>query len=248
MKLTRLLSVYDHNAQSVRYITELAMQDKSMYSPGSIGIESALSTNKVLKNTYMLLGMTLLFSAMTAGLSMAMGLGQGAALILMLVGFGLLFVVNRLADTSKGLFAIFAFTGVMGASIGPMLNYYLSMPGGPSLVMQALGGTAVVFFGLSAYALTTRKDFSYMGGFLMVGLLVAVVAMVANIFLAIPALSLTISAAVVMIMSGLILFDTSRIINGGETNYIRATVSLYLDIYNLFIHLLALLSAFSGDD
>ena len=211
-------------------------------------MDSALATNKVLKNTYMLLGMTLLFSAATAGISMAMGLGQGAALILMLVGFGLLFVVNRTADSSKGLIAIFAFTGVMGASIGPMLNYYLAMPNGPSLVMQALGGTAVVFFGLSAYALTTRKDFSYMGGFLMVGLLVAVVAMVANIFLNIPALSLTISAAIVMIMSGLILFDTSRIINGGETNYIRATVSLYLDIYNLFIHLLHLLTAFSGDD
>jgi modulator of FtsH protease len=131
----------------------------------------------------------------------------------------------------------------MGASIGPMLNYYLALPDGPALVMQALGGTAVVFFGLSAYALTTRKDFSYMGGFLMVGLLVAVVAMIANIFLNIPALSLTISAAVVMIMSGLILFDTSRIINGGETNYIRATVSLYLNIYNLFIHLLRLLSS-----
>ena len=224
------------------------MQDKSVYSVDSLGIESALSTNKVLKNTYMLLGMTLLFSAATAGISMAMGLGQGAALILMLVGFGLLFVVNRTADSSKGLLAIFAFTGVMGASIGPMLNYYLAMPNGPSLVMQALGGTAVVFFGLSAYALTTRKDFSYMGGFLMVGLLVAVVAMIANIFLNIPALSLTISAAIVMIMSGLILFDTSRIINGGETNYIRATVSLYLDIYNLFIHLLHLLTAFSGDD
>jgi modulator of FtsH protease len=224
------------------------MQDKSLYNMNSAGLESAISTNKVLKNTYMLLGITLLFSAVTAGISMAMGLGQGAAMILMLVGFGLLFVVHKTADSSKGLLAIFAFTGVMGASIGPMLNYYLAMPNGPSLVMQALGGTAVVFFGLSAYALTTRKDFSYMGGFLMVGLLVAVVAMIANIFLAIPALSLTISAAVVMIMSGLILYDTSRIINGGETNYIRATVSLYLDIYNLFIHLLSLLSAFSGDD
>ena len=224
------------------------MQDKSLYNMNTVGLESALSTNKVLKNTYMLLGMTLLFSALTAGLSMAAGLGHGTALVLSLVGFGLLFVVHRTADTSKGLLAIFAFTGVMGASIGPMLNYYLSMPNGPSLVMQALGGTAVVFFGLSAYALTTRKDFSYMGGFLMVGLLVAVLAMIANIFLAIPALSLTISAAVVMIMSGLILFDTSRIINGGETNYIRATVSLYLNIYNLFIHLLHLLTAFSGDD
>ena len=224
------------------------MQDKSLYNMNAAGLESVIGTNKVLKNTYMLLGLTLLFSAVTAGISMAVGLGQGAALILMLVGFGLLFVVNRTADSSKGLLAIFAFTGVMGASIGPMLNFYLAMPNGPALVMQALGGTAVVFFGLSAYALTTRKDFSYMGGFLMVGLLVAVVAMIANIFLAIPALSLTISAAVVMIMSGLILFDTSRIINGGETNYIRATVSLYLDIYNLFIHLLHLLTALGGDD
>jgi modulator of FtsH protease len=219
------------------------MQDKALYRADSIGIESALSTNKVLRNTYMLLGMTLLFSSLTAGISMAIGLSQGAALILSLVGFGLIFIVNKTADSSKGLLAIFAFTGVMGAAIGPMLSHYLAMPGGPALVMQALGGTAVVFFGLSAYALTTRKDFSYMGGFLMVGLLVAVVAMIANIFLNIPALSLTISAAVVMIMSGLILFDTSRIINGGETNYIRATVSLYLNIYNLFINLLRLLSS-----
>ena len=179
---------------------------------------------------------------------MAIGLGQGAALILMLVGFGLLFVVNKMADTSKGLLAIFAFTAVMGASIGPMLTAYLSLPNGSALVMQALGGTALIFFGLSAYALTTRKDFSFMGGFLMVGLLVAVVAMIANIFLAIPALSLTVSAAVIMIMSGMILFDTSRIINGGETNYIRATVSLYLNIYNLFIHMLHLLTALTGSD
>ncbi len=224
------------------------MQDKSLYNMNPVGVESVISTNKVLKNTYMLLGMTLLFSAVTAGISMAMGLGHGVGLVLSLVGFGLLFVVHKTADTSKGLPAVFAFTGVMGAAIGPMLNYYLAMPGGPALVMQALGGTALIFFGLSAYALTTRKDFSYMGGFLMVGLLVAVVAMIANIFLAIPALSLTISAAVVMIMSGLILCDTSRIINGGETNYIRATVSLYLNIYNLFIHLLHLLTALGGDD
>ena len=224
------------------------MQQKGFYNLDTAGMESVVSTNKVLKNTYMLLGMTLLFSAITAGISMAIGLPQGAALVLMLVGFGLLFVVHKMADTSKGLLAIFAFTGVMGASIGPMLNHYLSMPGGPALVMQALGGTALVLFGLSAYALTTRKDFSFMGGFLMVGLIVAVVAMIANIFLAIPALSLTISAAVVMIMSGLILFDTSRIIHGGETNYIRATVGLYLNIYNLFIHMLHLLTALGGDD
>jgi modulator of FtsH protease len=192
--------------------------------------------------------MTLLFSALCAGISMAIGIGQGMALVLTLVGFGLLFVVNRMADSSKGLIAIFAFTGVMGAALGPMLSYYLAMPGGPALVLQALAGTALVFFGLSAYALTTRRDFSFLGGFLMVGLIVALVAMVANIFLAIPALNLTISAAVVFIMSGLILFDTSRIINGGETNYIRATVGLYLNIYNLFVHLLSLLTALGGDD
>ncbi len=223
-----------------------------MANPRVYDVDTAMgavvSTNKVLRNTYMLLGMTLLFSAMTAGASMAIGIGQGMALILMLVGFGLLFVVNRMADSSKGLLAIFAFTGVMGAALGPMLSYYLSMPGGPALVMQALGGTAVVFFGLSAYALTTRRDFSFLGGFLMVGLIVALVAMLANIFLNIPALSLTISAAIVFIMSGLILFDTSRIVNGGETNYIRATVGLYLNIYNLFVHLLSLLTALSGDD
>ncbi|MFU8765777.1 MAG: Bax inhibitor-1 family protein, partial [Haliea sp.] len=148
------------------------MQEKGFYNLNTVGMESVVSTNKVLRNTYMLLGMTLLFSAFTAGVSMAMGLPHGAALVLMLVGFGLLFVVHKMADTSKGLLAIFAFTGVMGASIGPMLNHYLSMPGGPSLVMQALGGTALVFFSLSAYALTTRKDFSFMGGFLMVGLVV----------------------------------------------------------------------------
>ena len=224
------------------------MQEKSLYNMNTASAESVLATNKVLKNTYLLLGMTLAFSAVTAGVSMAMGLSHGMGLILSLVGFGLLFVVNRMADTSKGLLAIFAFTGVMGAALGPMLNHYLSMPGGPALVMQALGGTALVFFGLSAYALTTRKDFSFMGGFLIVGLLIAVVASIANIFLGIPALSLTISSAIVLIMSGLILFDTSRIIHGGETNYIRATVSLYLNIYNLFVHMLSLLTALGGDD
>lgn len=224
------------------------MQERSLYHEGRTGNESLVSTNRVLKNTYMLLGMTLLCSTVTAGISMAVGLGQGAALLLMLVGFGLLFVVNRMADSSKGLIAIFAFTAVMGASLGPMLRFYLNMPGGPALVMQALGGTALVFFSLSVYALSTRRDFSYLGGFLMVGLVVAVVAMLANLFLAIPALSLTISAVVVMLMSGLILFDTSRIVNGGETNYIRATVALYLNIYNLFVHLLHLMTALGGDD
>lgn len=226
------------------------MNDKQLYSAQTdvLGTGAAANINKVLKNTYMLLGMTLAFSAATAGVAMALGLSPMTGLVLMLVGFGLLFVVNRMADSAKGLPAIFAFTGVMGAALGPTLNYYVALPGGPAMIMQALGGTALVFFSLSAYALTSRKDFSYLGGFLLTGLIVAIVAMIANIFLAIPALSLTISAAIILIMSGLILFDTSRIISGGETNYIRATVSLYLNIYNLFVHILHLLGAFGGDD
>ena len=209
---------------------------------------AVLETNKVLKNTYMLLGMTLAFSAVTAGISMALNLPAFMGLVFSLIGFALLFVVNRMADSAKGLPAIFAFTGVMGAGLGPLLNAYLAMPGGPQLVMQSLAGTAFIFFGLSAYALQSKRDFSFMTGFLFAGLIVAIVAMIANIFMGIPALSLTISAAVVMIMSGLILVDTSRIINGGETNYIRATVGVYLNIYNLFVHLLHLLGAFGGDD
>jgi len=229
------------------------MSDYGFRAGGSIGTgvksqESILATNKVLKNTYLLLSMTLLFSAMTAAVSMVMNLPQGAALILMLVSFGLLFWVHKSADTSTGLIAIFAFTGCLGASLGPMLNYYVaSLSNGPMLIMQALGGTGLIFLTLSGYALTTRKDFSFMRGFLFTGLIVVIIAMVANIFMQIPALSLAISSAVIMIMSALILFDTSRIIHGGETNYIRATVSLYLNIYNIFIHLLHLLAALSGN-
>ena len=209
---------------------------------------AARETNRILRNTYMLLGMTLAFSAVTATISMVLQLPTFMYLVFVLVGFGLLFVVNRMADSAKGLPAIFAFTGVMGAALGPLLNVYLALPNGPNFVMQSLGGTALIFFGLSAYALQSKRDFSFMGGFLFAGLLVAIVAMIANIFLAIPALSLTISAAVVMIMSGLILMDTSRIVHGGETNYIRATVGLYLNIFNLFVHLLNLLGVFGGDD
>ena len=223
------------------------MANPRMYDVDA-AIGSAVGANKVLKNTYMLLGMTLLFSALCAGASMAVGLPPLPWFVSLALMFGLLFLVNATSNSAWGLLTVFLFTGFFGAMLGPMLSVYLAMPGGPGLVLQALGGTAVVFFGLSAYALTTRKDFSYLGGFLMVGLIVAVVAMIANIFLGIPALSLTISAAVVMIMSGLILFDTSRIIHGGETNYIRATVSLYLSIYNLFIHLLSLFTALSGGD
>lgn len=215
---------------------------------GAASQSSAIEINKVLKNTYMLLGMTLAFSAVTAGMSMAMQLSHMAALVMMLVSFGLLFVVNKQADKASGIFWIFAFTGLMGASLGPLLNMYAAMPSGPSMIMQALGGTALIFFALSAYALTSKKDFSFMGGFLMIGLIVVIVAGIANIFLQMPALYLAGRAAIVLIMSGLILFDTSRIIHGGERNYIRATVSLYLNVYNLFVSLLQLLGVFGNDD
>lgn len=219
------------------------MENRTTYSATN---ESALATNKVLRNTYSLLAMTLAFSAVTAFISTQMNLGFVGYIGFFIAAMVSLFIVHKKADTAQGLMWAFIFTGCMGMALGPILNRYLAMSNGGEVIMQALGSTALIFFGLSAYALTTKKDFSYMGGFLSVGMLVVIVAMIANIFFAIPALSLAISAAVVMIMSGFILFDTSRIINGGETNYIRATVSLYLNIYNLFIHLLALFG--SGND
>ena len=216
------------------------MEQRTTYSAAQ---ESALQTNKVLRNTYSLLAMTLGFSAITAFISTQMQLGTIGYFGFLIAGFISLFVVHKKADTAQGLFWAFVFTGCMGMALGPILNRYLAMPNGGEVIMQALGGTALIFFGLSAYALTTKKDFSFMGGFLTVGLLVVVVAAIANIFFAVPAVSLAISAAIVLLMSGFILFDTSRIVNGGETNYIRATVSLYLNIYNLFISLLSLIGA-----
>lgn len=222
------------------------MQDKPIFNAQSTGVDSgassAIQTNKVLRNTYMLLAMTLLFSTVTAAASMMIGLGSGAALLMWVVSLGLLFfVLPRTENSASGIWVVFAVTGLLGASLGPMLSHYLSLANGPSLIMQSLAGTAIVFFGLSGYVLTTRKDFSFMGGFLMVGMMLAIVGIIANMFLQIPAMSLALSAGIVLIMSGFILFDTSRIINGGETNYIRATIGLYLSILNIFIHLLSLL-------
>lgn len=211
-------------------------------------LSQGVEINKVLRNTYFLLGLTLAFSAVTAVMAVAMNISPIASIVCMVAAFIMLFVVNKKADSASGIFWVFGFAGLMGASLGPMLTYYAGIPGGASLIMQALAGTAIIFFSLSAYVLTTRKDFSFMGGFLMVGLIVVLVAALANIFLAIPALSLTISAVIILLMSGLILFDTSRIINGGETNYIRATVSLYLNVFNIFVHLLSLLGIMGGDD
>ena len=209
---------------------------------------SALSTNKLIRNTYSLLSMTLLFSAATAGISMAMNLPH-PGLILTLVGyFGLLFLTTKYRNSAMGLVFVFALTGFMGLTLGPMISAYLSLPNGSQVVMTAMGGTGAIFLGLSGYALTTRKDFSFMGGFLMVGILVAFLAGLAAYLFNMPGLSLAVSAMFVLLMSGLILWETSNLVHGGETNYIMATVSLYVAIYNLFTSLLHLLGAFSNDD
>ena len=211
--------------------------------------DAVIATNKLIRNTYTLLSMTLLFSVVTAAAGMAMGLGPGMAMISTLGAIGLLWLVlPRTENSAAGLVVVFGITGLLGLGLGPLLTHYLAIPGGGKLVATALGGTGVIFLGLSGYALTTRRDFNFMGGFLFVGLIVALVAMIANLFLEIPALSLAISGVIVLLMSAMILYDTSRIVNGGETNYLRATVSLYLDFYNLFIHLLHLLTAFAGGD
>ena len=209
---------------------------------------SVLATNKVLRNTYALLSMTLLFSALTAGISMTMNMPPMGLLVVLGGYFGLLFLTTKFRNSSLGLVFVFALTGFMGLTLGPILNAYLSLPNGGQLVMTALGGTGVIFLGLSGYALTTRKDFSFMGGFLMVGILVAFLAGIAAVFFSMPAMALAVSAMFVLLMSGLILWQTSNIIHGGETNYIMATVTLYISIYNLFTSLLHLLGAFSGND
>ncbi len=216
----------------------------------AIGSErSILSTNKLIKNTYMLLSMTLLFSAATAGLSMAFNLPH-PGMIMTLVGFyGLLFLTQKFANSSIGLLCVFALTGFMGLTIGPIISAYTTMfSNGNQLVMTAMGGTGVIFLGLSGYALTTRKNFSFMGGFLMVGVLVAFLAGIGAAIFSIPALSLAVSAMFVLLMSGMILYQTSDLIHGGETNYILATIGLYVTIYNLFLSLLQLLGAFAGED
>ncbi len=208
---------------------------------------SVLSTNKVIRNTYMLLSLTLAFSAVSAGVSIALGLPH-PGLILTLVGyFGLLYLTSKFRNSSAGVLFVFALTGFMGYTLGPIISAYLSLPNGSQIVMQAMGGTAAIFLGLSAYALTTRKDFSFMGGFLFVGILVAFLAGLGAVFFSIPALSLTVSAAFVLLMSGLILYETSNIIHGGETNYVMATVTLFVSIFNLFTSLLHLLGVFNND-
>lgn len=210
--------------------------------------DSLLDTHKVLRNTYSLLAMTLLFSAIMAGVAMATNMPPIHWLVTLVGYMGLFFLTAKFSNSALGLVFVFALTGFMGLTLGPIINHYLNLAHGAQAVMTAMGMTAIIFFALSGYVLTTRKDFSFMGGFLMVGVLVAFLAGLAAILFEMPGLSLAVSAMFVLLMSGMILFETSNIIHGGETNYIMATVSLYVTIYNLFLSLLQLLGVFGGDD
>ena len=209
---------------------------------------SVLSTNSVIRNTYALLSMTLLFSALTAGASMVLNLPHPGLLLTLGGYFGLLFLTSKLRNSVWGLASVFALTGFMGYTLGPILNSYLLLPNGSQTVMTAMGATGAIFLGLSGYALTSRKDFSFLGGFLFAGILVAFLAGLGALFFEMPGLSLAVSSLFVLLMAGLILYQTSELVHGGETNYIMATVTLYVSIFNLFTSLLHLLGALGSDD
>ena len=213
----------------------------------------ALEINKVLKNTYLLLSITLIFSAIMAGVAMSMGVTMLNPLVWLAVSFGLLFATHKTSESASGLFWVFAFTGWFGFWAGPIVGFYAATVGG-GVVVQALAGTGLIFFALSGYVLTTKKDFSFMRGFLFAGIMIlffgSLFYVLANYLFGfyVSGLSLAFSSAAVLIFSAFILYDTSDILHGRETNYIRATVGMYLNIYNLFMNLLHLLAAFSGDD
>ena len=211
--------------------------------------DSVLDTNKLIRNTYTLLAMTLAFSALTAGLAMVFNMPPLHWLLTIGGYFALLFLTAKCANSAMGLVCVFALTGFMGLTLGPIISFYLhAFSNGAQLVMMAFGGTAAIFLGLSAYALTTKRDFSFLGGFLMVGILVAFLAGIAALVFSIPALSLAVSAMFILLMSGFILFQTSQLVHEPNTNYIMATVALYVSIYNLFTSLLFLFGMFGGDD
>ena len=211
--------------------------------------QAVLATNKLIRNTYTLLAMTLAFSALTAGIAMMINMPPLHWLLTIGGYFALLFLTAKCANSAMGLVCIFALTGFMGLTLGPIINFYVhAFSNGAQLVMMAFGGTAAIFLGLSGYALSTKRDFSFLGGFLMVGILVAFLAGIAALVFSIPALSLAVSAMFILLMSGFILFQTSQLVHEPNTNYILATVSLYVSIYNLFTSLLYLFGVFGGDD
>ncbi|KQB07592.1 BAX inhibitor (BI)-1/YccA family protein [Vibrio metoecus] len=211
-------------------------------------LERTLETNKVLKNTYFLLSMTLVTSAIAAMATMAIGISPIVALVMQLAAIGVLFfVMPKAINSSSGVVWTFVFTGLMGGALGPMLNFYAAMPNGPIVIAQALGLTGMVFLGLSAYTITSKKDFSFMRNFLFAGLIIVIVSSLINIFVGSSVAHLAISSASSLLFSGFILFDTSRIVRGEETNYISATISMYLNILNLFTSLLSILGIMNDD-
>ena len=210
------------------------------------GIERA-DVSRVLRNTYALLSITLLFSAAVAATSMALKLPAPGIIITLLGYFGLLFAVYKLKNSAWALPAVFGLTGFMGYTLGPMLAKTLAMPGGSQTIMLALAATGATFLALSAYVLKTRRDFSFMGGFLFAGMVIAILAGLGAMFFQIPALGLAVSAMVALLSAGLILYETSNIVNGGEDNYVLATVGLYVSIFNLFSSLLSLFGFGSSD-
>jgi modulator of FtsH protease len=219
--------------------------DRYPSSVASTTSTSALSTNKVLRNTYLLLGATLLFSALTAGLAMAIN-APPMGLFTILIYFGLLFAVSATRNSAWGIFWTFALTGFLGFTLGPIIELYIrALPNGSQIVMTALGTTAVSFLGLSAYAIKSGRDFSFMGGFLTIGAIGAFVLGLIAIFFHLPTLSLVVSGLFVIVSGGIMLYQTSEIVRGGETNYISATITLYVSLYNMFLSLLNLLGASS---
>jgi len=218
----------------------------SLIAAGNKPREGLIATNRVLRNTYALLALTILFSAITAGIAMVLELPHPGLFITLAGYFGLLYAVTRLRNSGWGLVCVFALTGFMGLTLGPLFNAYLGLTNGGQIIATALGGTGLTFFALSALSLITRKDFNFMGNFLFVGILLGFLAGLGAILVELPALSLTVSALFVLMMSGLILYETGNIIHGGETNYIMATVTLYVAIFNLltsFMHLTGALSS-----
>jgi len=212
--------------------------------------ESILATNKLIRNTYALLSMTLIFSALMAGVSMAVRAPFGISIACSIGAIILVwFIIPKYRNSAAAVPLTFLFTGLLGFGLGPTLTYYVTaFSNGTELIMTAAGGTGAIFLGLSGYVLTSRKDFSFLGGFLFIGLIVGILGGIAAWIFNIPSLHLAISAMMILVASGLILYDTSRIIRGGETNYVMATISLFLDIIILFQHLLHLLGVFGGDD
>ena len=231
-----------------RPATATAYPVVALPTPHGAPTATAGAAQRVLRNTYALLAMTLLFSAALAAVSVAAAWPAPGVIVMLAGSFGLLFAVHRLQHSAWALPAVFALTGFLGWTLGPVLSRSLALPGGAQVVMLALAATGATFLSLSAWVLATRRDFSALGGFLFAGMVVALLAGLAAVFLQIPALGLVVSAMVALLSAGLILVETSRIVHGGETNYVLATVGLYLSIFNLFTSLLALFGFGSSDD